>query len=645
MPRCSLTAGLAAIAAGALTLSSVGALVPAPSAPGASAPAASGADPKPFSAGEVVIDAEALASGVARVVTDPIAGLAEASVTVVASGKASVLGGDEASPVPSERSTTSARVVVGEAGASSSDAAAAVADATGSTVTATLTGTAADGSTLSSSDTVWVDHFGGETLASELGEQDLRLQRVDTLLRSGAVTAAEAEALDETILGATESTDAVAEAVCPAASVCVSGTALWTDSAGGTHPVDRSPVQIRDQETGADQVVATVTTDGSGFFNATIDNNDGDATGRDVYVRVSADGPTFTLDQHIDSAVSVDVPSGSAVTKNLTANNTADNNTAFSVHAALVYASDFIVAQNGGPLPTVPVIFPSDGSYYDGTAFNLLALDRFDWDVALHEFGHYVADELNIENNPGGPHSGEDNLSDSRGSKAIGVPLAFGEGWPTFFAVSALHDLAAGAGVPNVGDTKYQDTEDLSISDDLEVNATLGEDNELTVMNVFWDLYDAVNDGRDTVSLGSAVIWDKLDDGDPTTLSEAYRLFSPGLRTEGTNCIFTQMNVAPKLKGATSQPIPSTPPTLTWKRGNGGTHANNRFSVKFRDAGGALLFATVARNTTSFTPGAARWASIVGRAGGSVRVTVVGSQTDNPATGPYRSCTQSFGAL
>ena len=68
--------------------------------------------------------------------------------------------------------------------------------------------------------------------------------------------------------------------------------------------------------------------------------------------------------------------------------------------------------------------------------------------------------------------------------------------------------------------------------------------------------------------------------------------------------------------------------------------------VLFDDpAGGALLFATVARNTTSFTPGAARWASIVGRAGGSVRVTVVGSQTDKPATGPYRSCTQSFGAL
>ena len=83
--------------------------------------------------------------------------------------------------------------------------------------------------------------------------------------------------------------------------------------------------------------------------------------------------------------------------------------------------------------------------------------------MSLHEYGHYIADRIDIEANPGGPHSGEDNLSDARGSKSIGVRLAFGEGWPTYFAVSALRQEARGLGIPHVGDVFYDDTEDQVI--------------------------------------------------------------------------------------------------------------------------------------------------------------------------------------
>ncbi|MBL0203521.1 MAG: hypothetical protein IPQ14_04100 [Candidatus Microthrix sp.] len=58
------------------------------------------------------------------------------------------------------------------------------------------------------------------------------------------------------------------------------------------------------------------------------------------------------------------------------------------------------------------------------------------------------------------------------------MPLAFGEGWPTYFAVSLLQiQGAADLGVPNAGDSKYQDTEDQVITDDLEEGGTLGDDN------------------------------------------------------------------------------------------------------------------------------------------------------------------------
>lgn len=630
------------LACGLAATSLLAGLVALPSATSGAASAtvstAEGAPLKPFSAGSVEIDPGSVAGGDVEVAVDPASGLSGAIVEVSATGDARITDGDEPAPVTGEASTAVAEVAVGEGAPAGDLAEAAVADASGTTVVATLTGTTGDGAVRSSSDTVWVDEFAGETLVSELGEQDLRLQRVDVLRRSGAVTADAADALDARVLGDTTSTEVVSEGVC--AGVCVNGTVLWTDAEGGTHPVDRAPVQIRDEETGPDQVVTTVTTDAEGFFSATVDNNDGDATGRDLYVRVLADGPGFTLAQHIDSAVTNNAVTGSVVTKNLTANNTQDNNTAFSVHAALVIANDEIVAQNGSAFPAVPVVFPSDGSYYDGSALNLLSLDRFDWDVDLHEFGHYVADELNIENNPGGFHS-DTNLSDLYGNKSIGIRLAWGEGWPTYFAVSTLRERANGLGIPNVGDTKYQDTEDQVLTDDLEVNATLGEDNERTNMNILWDLYDTENDNRDQVSLGTAAVWDTLDAGDPASLSATYALFSPGRADEGTNCVFSQMNVSPKISGAATT-VTNARPTIRWRAGNGGTHPNNRFSVKFRSAGGTLLLAGPTVRTNSFTPSRAQWDSILAGAGGTVRITVVGRQVDAPATGPYMSCTRSY---
>lgn len=596
---------------------------------------------KPLAAGTVEIDAEALAAGDLEVSTDPLVGLTGAQLQVRGTGDVRVADGGPA-PVPAAESTTAASVRVAEgATPPASPAESALADATGSIVVATLTATAPDGSPRTSSDVVWVDRFAGATLVSELGEQDLRLQRVTSLLHADTVTPAQATTLRAAIRGSTTTSESVTEGGCGGASLCVSGTVRWTDRTGAPHPVDRAPVQVRDQEAGADQVVTTVTTDANGFFSATIDNNDGDGTGRDVYVRVSASGPGFSLAQHIDSGVTNNAASGAALTKNLLANNVADNNTAFSVHAALVIATDEIVRQNGAAFPRVPVVFPADGSYFDGISLHLLALDRWDWDVSLHEFGHYVSARLGIEANPGGSHGFGDNLSDVYGNKSIGVRLAWGEGWPTYFAVSTLRARAGGLGIAGIGDTSYQDTEDAAISVDLETNGTLGEDNEQTVFASLWDLNDPVNEGLDTVTLSRGSIWDTLDAANPTSLSAAYARFSPNRTVEGTNCVFTQMNVSPTITGAGTT-VSTTPPTVHWLRGNGGTHANNRFTVKFRSAGGALLFRSTTVTGTSFTPRAAQWNAVLAGAGGTVRISVVATQSDAPATGPYRSCTRSY---
>lgn len=629
----------------AVTLVAAGLAVPALAAAGpvtgsAAAPSPARSDGvKPETAGAVVIDPIALAAGRLEVTTDPVDDLTGATVHLAATGDAHLTGGGATSTVPSESASTSAAVAVTESGPAD-PAEAALADATGSTVTATLTGTTPDGETRVATDTVWVDAIAGATLVSERGEQDLRRRRVDALVAAGQLSADEAGALDEQILGAAASSTTVTEGACAGASLCISGIVQWTDRDGGLHPVDRAPVQVRDQDPGPDTVVTTVTTDADGAFAATVGavDSEGGLSGRDVYVRVLADGPGFTLDQHVDSAVTTNLAPGSTLVKDVTAGNVTDNNTAFSVHAALTVATDEVALQNGGPIDTVNVVFPSDGSYYDGQ-LNLLELDRWDWDVILHELGHHIAAELGIERNPGGSH-GDQNLSNIYG-KDRGTRLAWGEGWPTYFAVSTLHERAAALGVPNVGDTRYQDTEDADIDDDLEAKHTKGEDNELSVMSFLWDLADNGAEANDAIYLGVDNVWDLLDAGDPETFSQAYPLFSPGGSDDTINCVASTMNISPKIKGTTTT-VTNARPTFRWRAGNGGNFPNNRFQVKFRSAGGALLLTSPTVRTTSFTPTRAQWDAVLAGAGGTVQVAVVGRQADTPATGPYRSCSRSF---
>src|SRR5262249_39706297 len=148
-----------------------------------------------------------------------------------------------------------------------------------------------------------------------------------------------------------------------------------------------------------------------------------------------------------------------------------DNNTAFSVDDALVTAVDYTTSLLGAPLASIVVVFPDGtGTFFDGTQLHVLQLDRFDWDVVDHEYGHYFMSTQGIESNPGGPHGPTDNLSEPPArNKALGTRLAWGEGSPTYWGTVAQRVMGTAAfGIPNVGDTLYPDTEDSPLSYNLE---------------------------------------------------------------------------------------------------------------------------------------------------------------------------------
>jgi hypothetical protein len=501
---------------------------------------------------------------------------------------------------------------------------------------------------------------GDSVLHSTSGPLELQVRKIDRNYKKGNLSSEEYDSAIEGVLGGgAAETGSILESA--DATITIAGQIRWTDSGGGTHPVRLSSVEIRDDELIGSELVTTVTTDENGNYSATVDNNDGLLqNGRDIFIRVLAEGPGFIVKlpgllgevHRIQSSVHPDLADGTVLNINLTANNTDDNNTAFSVHDALVTVNKYVPRVNGALFPDIDVIFPTTRgtSQYDPLFSNLhvLRFDRFDWDVIHHEFGHYVMDKLNIEDNPGGEHSSLQNLGEIHG-KDKGILLAWGEGWPTYFGTSVQQIQGTSSfGVPNVGDTRYQDTEDITINYDLESQTgspSLGEDNELSVQRILWDIFDSADDAGDKgVSLGDITIWSTLDAADPTTLSAAYQALISGRSiSEITQigCIMSEHNVAPDpISPADKIMAPETPPNFQWEPNGGGpSNLNNQFVVEFYDSFfGTLLFTSPQQTSTDFTPTQEQWDDIVESAVGGINWLIKGTQTNSPSTGPYTSC-------
>ncbi|MFO0954295.1 MAG: hypothetical protein U0835_24690 [Isosphaeraceae bacterium] len=215
--------------------------------------------------------------------------------------------------------------------------------------------------------------------------------------------------------------------------------------------------------------------------------------------------------------------------------------------------------------------------------------DRWDWDVIAHEYGHYLSAVNNFAGGPGGDHSPFDNLSESRGSKTIGLPLAFDEGWATFFGVSALRSIGASvAGDPSIGDRSYDDSEDQIGNFDLEASVGLGEDNEISVQSALWDLYDSEQDDGDTLAISDKVLFELIKGNAVTTIGGVWNaLLTRFPKVEDQvklGAIFEDHKIAPRIAAPASnaQFKPTDTIQLSWfPQGGGPQFRNNLFNLRF----------------------------------------------------------------
>jgi hypothetical protein len=335
---------------------------------------------------------------------------------------------------------------------------------------------------------------------------------------------------------------------------------------------------------------------------------------------------------------------GASVHINLNGDVNSTNNAAFSVLDSFLDERRYVSNLTQKDLQRIDVEFPTadESSNFSKGKLHILLGDKWDWDVMMHEYGHYISSVLSLDKNPGGYHAFNENLGE-RLSKDVAVRLAWGEGWPTYFAVQTQHEMnMSKLGIPSVGDSHYSDSEDAAIDLDLSSDGegSLGEDNEVSVMRVLYDLSILHPD-----KLTANQIWNRLVGAKPANLSEAILSLSnsaPMDEQAFMGSIETKHHVSPSVTNfMLGSALPDDPITLRWTaNGGGNSHPNDHFMVRFYDSTMKLILETPTIDSASFTPSDIDW-SILKQKNASFFM-VAGYNFASPQTGPYFSSLQKI---
>ncbi len=122
--------------------------------------------------------------------------------------------------------------------------------------------------------------------------------------------------------------------------------------------------------------------------------------------------------------------------------------------------------------------------------------DEFDPSVIAHEFGHYVQDRLGRDDSMGGPHALDHRLEPA---------IAFSEGWGNAFQGFVLNSPWYRDTFRTGGTAAFA----FNIENDSQPFTSLVETgfySEASVQEVFWDVYDGAGEAGDAIDLGYAAI-------------------------------------------------------------------------------------------------------------------------------------------
>lgn len=468
-------------------------------------------------------------------------------------------------------------------------------------------------------------------------------------------------------------------------NVNVSGVITWVDNEGRAHNASNVKVEIRNMNLVGSNSLGTTETNTGGFYNLSVSNTTFlEHGGVDIKLRVYAEGGGANVvknrnnTHYVERDDTIENFSGTSLTldfqidpNNYTSDSDKEHAEAFSVHQAINLGARYVETKKGSKLDTIKVYYPTTEktTCFNSKGIHILREDKNDWDVMLHEYGHYVADYYNIAGGSGGNHSGSQCLNRfHKKGKTGGMPLAWSEGWATYFGISAQLEMnAILLNINNVGDCNYTDTDDQSINYSLEdpfnIEYKFGESNEIVVAAVLFDLADSGNNNDENIELGFGFLWNFINDTQCKTLPDFLNaLFLQGnlsgAQKRDVNRILTMHDVAPEATYPNNNGnygFSSSAPTFRWYKNGGDTgtrdensttvydYSNNLFLLEFYNADYELIYTTPQvqgdpnSKTCSYTFSNAEWATLLNLADGVVHWTVKAWQTTDYTTGPYSS--------
>ena len=307
---------------------------------------------------------------------------------------------------------------------------------------------------------------------------------------------------------------------------------------------------------------------------------------------------------------------------------------AFYIYDAMVTA-----AQIHATLPDVvewhvPVVYssPIPATFAFGTIY--IESDFYsNWDTILHEYGHIVAQEAGffaLDFPQHVEHHGYINSRDDYNHVCSSCAyLGFSEGWAHFYAAYAKQHNDAHLPSYILPLKYFYDNRD---PDD---NNYQGEDLEMAVMQLFWDLYDdyGANELFDKISLGINGLYDFLREDSKNTVCEVWNALIAAVPA-GPNYLkeMTRYGAVFAEHGMGVKNINSS--TLTWQSGNSLPTFNwdtpkttqsqyylfDTYFVEFYDSAGNMILSsgaisspsTVSSTQLSWIPSPTQWATITG---------------------------------
>ena len=466
-------------------------------------------------------------------------------------------------------------------------------------------------------------------------------------------------------------------------NVNVSGVITWVDNEGRAHNASNVKVELRNMNLVGSTSLGTTETNTEGFYNLSVPNTTFlEHGGVDIKLRVYAEGGGANVVKNLNNTHYVERDdtienfSGTSLTlnfqidpNNYTSDSDKEHAEAFRVHQAINLGARYVETKKGSKLDTIKVYYPTtdDNCYYNNGKIYIQSGAENDWDVMLHEYGHYVSDYYNIMTRGiGRKHSIGDCLN-LRYDKNIGMKVAWNEGWATYFGISAQIEMnAISLGIQGVGDTIYDSTYknfDSPIEEPYWYHYTYGESNEIAVAAVLFDLADSGNANDENIELGFSFLWNFINDTQCKTLPDFLNaLFLQGnlsgAQKREINSILTMYEIAPEPLSPNDNvdySFSSSVPTFEWYKNGGATgtrdensttvydYSNNLFVLEFYNADYELIYTTPqvqgdpGRDECTYTFSNAEWATLLNLADGVVRWTVKAWQTTEFTTGPYSS--------